>query len=429
MTDKQNPRPLSLEILAVTLILMLISFPRIINTPFHIDESSWIGNSYFFEDWFRFDPQTPLWQINDQTLGDPNMTKFIIAVGRIITGFSRDELNKPYDYTVDFTQNSDRGHIPNPNLLYASRIPMAALTVMVGILLFIQFYRWESWAMAYGWIFLLVQNTLLLQVMSRAMNEAPVLLFTLISSLCSYLGFVELVKNNTQGETKASFSFLLAGVSLGLAFSTKISAILILFPTITILGIQIFSRGSFSFKHRMRLFLKLFLLYFLAALLIVILLHPFLYRNPVAGIFQMLTFRASKLADQSAKYTDFSQLPLLQRWWEILRRLFTTYTAFDFPYEFLLNIPIAMIGFLNLGKQIAIDHRQSRLPSVVVMLILLLSLLVIAGFMSPLDWDRYFIFPVFVMTIIYAKGLEAILLWLHRRLTCVLKKKSPAGEA
>lgn len=429
---KKTQGPSTLEILAITLIMMLISFPRILNTPFHIDESSWIGNSYFFEDWFRFDSTSAPWQINGKTLGDPNMTKYIIAVGRIITGFSRDELNKPYDYTRTFDENSEGGHVPIPNLMVASRIPMAALIVLVGVVLFVLFYQLVSPLMAYGWIFLLVQNTLFLQVMSRAMNEAPVMFFTVVSAVFTYFGFRELAQQTGQDGNKefrtVYLFFLLAGLTLGLAFSTKINALLLFFSSTAWLAVQVFATRSLPRQQRTGLFLKLFLLYFAAALLVVIVLHPFLWRNPVGGIYQMIIYRFSRLSDQSSLYTEFSRLPLLQRWWQLLQRMFTTYTAFDFQACYLLNIPLALFGLIRLGKELVSNVLEKRLPGFLLVLIALFLPLAAAGMMSPLDWDRYFMFPVFIMTLVYAKGIEALFCWLRWLVARIHRKETAKQE-
>ena len=102
-----------LELPLVFLILSMAFFATAATTPIHVDEPSWIAQSYYLEEWLHLDSNKKMREVNDLNLGDPNLTKFLVGIGRNISGITIDQLNQQYDYSISFNENKNNGNVPS----------------------------------------------------------------------------------------------------------------------------------------------------------------------------------------------------------------------------------------------------------------------------------------------------------------------------
>jgi hypothetical protein len=142
-----------------------------------------------------------------------------------------------------------------------------------------------------------------------------------------------------------------------------------------------------------------------------ILINPFLYQDPLARIGKMLVYRSYEMNWQWEMFKEFrvpdggARLPFM------LQRVFERYAAFQFPFAFWLNILIYILG---LAAMIWFAYRwfawQEGSPAGPVLLVVgaWLALPMLA---TRIDWDRYYMFPVLLSTIVMAIGFQKVVSW------------------
>jgi len=98
------------------------------NIPFHPDESSLLFQSRDLEK-ITSDPLSMVWSADrigeiDQTyrLLNPPFPKYIIGLGRVIAGYSSDDVDNDWDWSATWDENVASSALPEPKLLLGSRI-------------------------------------------------------------------------------------------------------------------------------------------------------------------------------------------------------------------------------------------------------------------------------------------------------------------
>ena len=77
-----------LELILVTGILAFVYLTNIDKVEFHPDESQWIGTSYIFENYVRFEFKSEAWDTYYATTTQPPMANYIMGAGRFIGGYT-----------------------------------------------------------------------------------------------------------------------------------------------------------------------------------------------------------------------------------------------------------------------------------------------------------------------------------------------------
>ena len=395
-----NRKIFPFEIAFIFFALSLLFFTRMPNVPLEEDEIYYIAASPQLEEWVNLETDAESWQINYWTLSAPALPKYIIAIGRLLGGYQRDELLILYDNTISYQQNVLAGNVPSDKLLMASRAPMVILAVLTGLLIYILLLKGIGRFAAIIWLALFASNPSLDRILLPAMSEPPMLFFSVLAFILIFMGLKRLHYFLEQGADNAKMariylSFFVAGLSLGLAAASKINAFMLLIPFGILLIYSIFVPYSpVQVKLKIAYLIRIFGICSLSALIIFIILNPSLYLNPIRGLGWMFQFRINAMEWQIPRNPQFISIPIIQRWIKILQDLVTTNASIRGSLGLYINSGLALFGLTLLIHSVVTSIKRrlplELLPSIMVYF----SIMIIAAFMSPLDWLRYFLFPI-----------------------------------
>ena len=108
----------------------------------------------------------------------------------------------------------------------------------------------------------------------------------------------------------------------------------------------------------------------------------------------MFQFRINAMEWQIPRNPQFISIPIIQRWIKILQDLITTNAPIRGSLGLYINSGLALFG-LNLLIHSVVTSIKHRLPlELLPSIMVYFSIMIIAAFMSPLDWLRYFLFPI-----------------------------------
>jgi hypothetical protein len=431
--------------------------------PFHPDESSQISMSGDFaalflqHDWAELawrpdQPPTPQVQLR---LLDAPMMRYFIGLSGWLHGFSTADLNTDWVWWLTWGENEAAGHLPRPELLWASRVPAAVLSALAVVLMFWIVFEVRGPGVGLAAALLLGLNPLVLLHGCRAMAEGALLFF----SLLAVWGVVWLAQ--TAGETRRTalkLGLIALGVGglVGLAASSKQSALGLLPSAAVAVALPIVRPSApRPLRRSLLLLLIAWLGLGLGCGLAFWALNPVLYRDPVGGLQAMIAARADMLHQQTVAQTSGAPQTLtsdpLSRLraavsqvyfrppavWDVpfyLDRLSPQAQAyFAQPVQRLTAWPIWGVVMAGLGAAGAVASArrlwQDRLGRATraeqTWWWWMIGVLGMVLLTTPFDWQRYFISLVPPACLGAALGLE----WLGRSAGNLIRKKiSPASR-
>jgi hypothetical protein len=332
---------------------------------------------------------------------------YIVAISQRLGGVQADNLPEYWDWSLSADENVARGAMPSGRVLWLSRLPMALISSlsMLGMILLLSI----SHSRLAAYLFTLISfNDYLLLHLRRAMSEAPLLLFTVIILYASYKLLVAVHQKSLKS---IIFWSALVGIFSGIAGESKLTGLAC--AAIPILGsLLLISRSrDASIELKRRILLAVTLAVALTSLIVFFLSYPFFYENTVHRILTTFYVRSQVVASQINTYADQTIQPnerlsiLFQRIFEY-PLAFGTNTAIAVILHW-LNFLIAAFGLSYSLKQIAMKEGKQTIH-----ISLILGALVCAAPMlfTPLDWDRYYLYPIFFNCVFFAIGLGQLLL-------------------
>lgn len=369
--------------------------------PFHPDESTYLYNSTDI-DLFWKNPSALFWsptKADDirQTYRelDAPLTRNLIALGRWAA--RQPAVPVDWDWSATWHENAATGALPSYKQLAAGRYAVAVLfPFSIGFLFLTgrkiggEFTAWIS-------VLLLAGNALALLHTRRAMAEGS-LLFTTTLMLWSLVQF-----------EKRPW---LCGISAGLAFSAKQS--LIAFMPSGLLAV-LWNASQSSNRTIARLLSGVF--YYLALfIMIIVLLHPFLWGNPMGAITASIQARRelvkAQVSDRPQQALDspekrlagmiaslyfsppvFSETANYQNETKASEQVYLanpiTHLLRSIPGGSILLI-LNLFGFVSavLTSIRAKEHYRQRIS---LLLFANLAQMMVLFFLIPLPWQRYYL--------------------------------------
>ncbi len=419
-----------LETLLIGAILLIIFCTQLATVPFFPDESHWIGSSGVFEVFFTGQLGSPLWQESYWTLTQPPLTRYLIGVGRRLGGYTAAELNATWEFSLSDEENLARHALPEPGLLWWSRLPMAVIAAGCGLLLFELMRAARNRVAAYTLLVLYAANSYLAYILRRAMAEAPLLLFTLLAGWASAKAIQSwqravAIPSATSAPAVRRFPgverwWLLAGLFSGLAAAVKLNGAL---AGMAAGGLAMLAplryRGTVVRRARLDVLERSLLWVLLATGVVFMMVNPYLYPDPLGRTARMLKMRTQEMQQQWVQYPETHSQEGAARLAQVAERVFQDYATWRFPGAPLVNGALCLLG---LGYLLWTTYRWWRggeqfYPSIVSAAMALS--LVAPMLLSPLDWDRYYLFPVifslWCMALGGAQGVEIATRILVRR--------------
>jgi 4-amino-4-deoxy-L-arabinose transferase-like glycosyltransferase len=198
--------------------------------PFHADEATQIAMSRdtftqfvdgdIAQVMYQQDPARP--DLQELRLINGSINKYMIGLSALLAGFSAGDINEQWDWGADWDYNVSTGHAPSSELLLASRWPSALLTAGSVVVLYFLARRLGGRGVAYLATVYYALNPAILLNGRRAMMEGSLLFFGLLVVL---LALVYL--------RRRSWRWAVAlGVAAGLAIAAKHTNIFVVAPVL-----------------------------------------------------------------------------------------------------------------------------------------------------------------------------------------------------
>ena len=395
----------------LTLWLLFSYFKGLGTVEFHIDESHWIATSDQFEAFLRFNPQAGIWDESHTTLTNPPVPRYMIAIGRLAGGFTETELNKMWDYDRNKNYNIKIGAMPSQILLWWSRLPMAGLAVLAVLVAAGLLHRIGGPLAGITWMALVLSNPYLNLQLRRAMAESSLIFFSIFAVAACAQGIRTL---NTQ-PTRSRLILIASGVFVGLAAGAKINAFAILGGIVVAITL-LYWRSARTNKNFVTGAVLANMIVVTIAILTFWISYPYLWANPVDRTIRMVENRVSEMTYQSGLRDDDVFRDSGQKLAVMPQRIWQDYSSIRFEGSLWLNLGLTLLGAVVLGGN-ALRWYKGDTNGAKSMVVLLSGISASAPVVATmLDWDRYYIYPVFFSGMFIAAGVA----WLINKVWQVL---------
>lgn len=421
-------RARAVEWIAVAAVLAFSFFSGLERVPFHGDESLWIACSLYFEaavdqdfvppEWFRESARGAAgetwtsrltWSHPYFSLDQPPVARYLIAIGRRLHGYTAADLNRPWRFDLGPDENARLGNMPSPGLLRAARRSTIALSVGSGLVLYGLVRHVAGRVAGFLFVFLYSASGYHLVHLRRAMGEPALLFFT---CLAMWAGTRALrARDSTPpvapgGAPRRSplraLAWLAAmGVAAGLAGGSKLNGLAVAGAgAVLACGLAFGGRGFGPGWRRLAFAAGGSLLVLGSCAATFVAVNPSLYRRPVSHVTSMFELRARELAGNQQN-PRWGLTTAHRRVLVVAGRTLKTYTVTRVAT---LNALLAGLGLLFLARAAWRWVRDGSGPAAAGVLLPVGLFTAGPALMTPVSWDRYFLYPVVFLTILIAVG-------------------------
>jgi len=414
--------PAFIRKLLVFILLAVIFLSSISEVSFAEDESHWIHTSSYLEILLTEKVTSPFWGEHYWTLTQPPMARYLIGIGRLVGGYNRNELNTPWQFDHDPAWNVEHGNLPSPDLLWWSRLPMAILGALSGWILWRLIRKAAGQLAGEVFLFVFILNPYYQTHLRRAMSESPLLFYTVLATAVSIKALAATraafqKKGTTLRDLRPACGwFMLAGGCCGLAGASKINGLLSAAGlALLIITAGVLLQGPAAPTLRRTFVIRSAVLAVFSALLVFIALNPYLYPNLLVNMARMAKFRVQEMAIQVAGFPDSVLHDPAERIQVMSRRIFENYAWPNFHGARWVNLGLTILGLGGLLWK-PVHSRLDSTASVAASLLFIPAPVALAALATPLDWDRYYLFPVVMATCLSSSGFSMAASWVYRKL-------------
>jgi 4-amino-4-deoxy-L-arabinose transferase-like glycosyltransferase len=402
------------ESLVVVLLLLVVSVTSMGSIPFNPDEADWIATSDYFERFIQADFSQNTWYEMYWTLTHPPLTRYIIGMGRLAGGYHPEGLNHPWVYAWDEQTNIAAGNLPDEDLLWWSRLPMALLAGLAGWLWYRLLRREVGRLAAYAWVGVYVFSPYLHGSLWRALSETPLFLGVTLVVLATRR-LVQYWKQPEQPAGRRLVGALLAGAACGLTATAKINGFsLAAGPTLVCL-LAVLSASGLSRRERFSQAIRGIGGVSLTALLVFILINPYLYPDPLTRTGRMLKFRLEEMATQQQNFPEARLSGVSQRLQVEPQRILGELMLPSFNGAAWLNGALVLAGLVVVVW--IVWHWQKTERGAAALAFLAVGVFAVGpALLTPLDWERYYLLPVLFATFLQVTGLAWLVGLIRRQL-------------
>jgi len=399
---------------------------------FHPDESQWIATSSALEDFAggRFDSAT--WGESYWTQTQPPLVRYVIGLGRRMGGYRPDELNRAWNWTLPAKMNEHRGAVPMARLLWWSRLVMVVLAIATCGIGFHLLRKSLGRIAAYAWVVLWLISPFFHVALRRAMGEAPLLAcVALVLLLCARV--LSLTARKPERTSRSRYLWLAGvGVAAGLAGEAKLNGLSTLLAGVaTAVWVGLVATTS-SWRRRLAGAFGGAAIVMFCATVTFVGLNPYLWPSPWNRTVGMVEFRLQEIDNQKRAFPDSPIHDFKQRIEILPDRILNRNAALALDtivpnsWPALRGLPglavnglFAALGLLCLLRR-AWRHVLGRAHEPVAVAIVIVGFSAAAPpLWTPLDWDRYYLLPVFSTTLLIAVGID----WAARTVAAKLSRR------
>jgi hypothetical protein len=151
---------------------------------------------------------------------------------------------------------------------------------------------------------------------------------------------------------------------------------------------------------------------------IFVLANPSLYSNPIGRTVLLVKFRNYEIPSQQGLFPADVIANFNTRLQIVPERIFQDYMAFHFRGAVLINVFLYVLGisYLLFGGYQWLANKGGKPANIAILVVS--SLTAIPTLFTPLDWDRYYIFPIIFVTVFISLGTGGLVnvgfKWLRR---------------
>ena len=424
-------------------LLVIYILSGVALVPFHGDEATQIYmsrdyNYQFIEHdlskiYYSDTPASPTEQ--QLRLLNGTVNKYLIGLAWHLRGFTSVDINEQWDWGADWNYNQQYGHAPSEALLQVARLPSAILLAVSAIIIFVIGWQMGGLPVAYIASLYFALNPALLLNGRRAMMEGSFICFSLLTVLAG----IWLLQRPSWRST------LMLGVAAGLALASKHTAIFTVAAVYGACGIYIFTRTIRTWRVvPVHIYLRFWIALLICSATFV-LLNPAWWGNPVGRVGTVLELRQDLLAGQTATFGGYANfgdqiagffrqafitLPQhfeIKGWETAIGDQIAQYEASVWRG---VSIGGSILGatllciMIGAGVWSLVRGRKTRLVARWLVGIWALVMTVTTLFLTPIEWQRYYL-PVYpAIGLIGARGV----VWIGQRLTWILRQRTQ-GQA
>ena len=405
---------IGLESVIVIGLLAAMYCTEINLVKFHGDESHWIGTSDVFEAFFTADFDSPVWKESYWTLTQPPIARYVIGLGRKMGGYGATDINPTWEWRDDEITNIRNGKLPSNDLLWWSRLPMAILAVFSLFVGFVLARRLAGTMAAYAWLVLVMLNPYFLLHLRRAMGEAS-LLASIILVICACYMSARSAGVSHRKWYWTTFLWLgVVGVGAGVAGSAKLNGL-----AAGIAGLALVVAMALRLRrpaaHKC-------LFAGCGALIVVVFtsctfvgLNPYLWSDVDRRIGNLFRHRVKEMKVQVAGSPQARFDSTRERVARVRYKVFQKCAALSDEGMLIPNILLTVTGMCVVIAR-ARRWLLNRDPEPGPMVVLLVGIITAGpSFLTPLDWERYYLLPIFFSTLFIAVAIA----W-YVKLICLL---------
>ena len=396
------------ERLAVLLAITAAMFAGLSAVRFHPDESHWIGLSAPFEAFFTGRVLDPIWQTREDRYITAPMTFYVVGAARRLGGWTPDALNAPYDFNRSHSQNLAEGRVPVPGLLEWSRRGVTATAVIGLYVSFVVFARAAGRPAAYVWLVLVLASPYFREALRRAMNEGVLLAALALVIWAAFRLLAELDRPRAEWRQWRLAGWLVfAGGAAGLAAQTKLNGAIAGFGVLAVM-VMAAERYQLSARRRARYLVLGAVILAGSETAVFFASNPTLWPYPPREIVRVVRERRQLMTAQTMRAGDAVLRTVSDRARVIPARVFHDYALVRNPWAGAL---LAFAGsVITLGQVRRWLSRQNDNHAIVALAVVG-AVVSAPAFLTPLDWSRYYLLPVYFL------GFPTVMAadWLARR--------------
>jgi hypothetical protein len=404
------------EFLGIAVFVSLVYLPCIEQVPFHGDESIWISRSHALEDYVSRLRRSGGGGFHPIAAAAP-VSKYIIGIGRRLGGFGPSEVGQPWRWDLTYEENVRAGSMPSADLLWWSRLPMAVLGVISILLLSSLVFGAGGRLAGYLTAILCVINPFLSMTLRRAMTESPLLVWTMLSAGAGYLAARSWRRASARNGIDARrhrWAFLLwiavLGACAGMAGGSKLNGFAAALAGVGVCATTaVLGSGGLPPVRAVALRLAGAAVCVICTFVVFVGVNPPLQRDPVRRTMKMLEGRTQLMRSQYQRLPQ-SQISGFRTRAEVVpQRVLGDYAAIRTWGAVSINGSLFIIG---LGYLVYVSWRRRWLAAAGaesgLVLLWFAAAMSVPASLTPLDWDRYYLLPIFFTTAFIAVGLALL---------------------
>ncbi|EFO80777.1 hypothetical protein OSCT_1301 [Oscillochloris trichoides DG-6] len=370
-----------------------------------------------FEEFFSGKFDSPYFADSYVTRTQPPLARYVIGVGRRLGGHAWSDINTPWNWSLDLRRNEQNGAIPSDSVLWWSRLPMVVLAVGSWTILFGLIRKAAGPLAGYIWMLFGIASPYFHLHLSRAMADSVLLFCCVLVILSSYFTLMHLRQPQATPRWQRHLWLLIisVGVCVGATGAAKLNG-LALGMVGVLVGAGVVSRYPGTLRHRGLMAVTSVLVVGVCSLLTFVALNPYLWPNPIMHTWNMLDQRAFEMTDQQQVFPEQQIDSLGKRIGVVSMRIFSLHAPLLPEQGLLLNLALFILGLYAIIKRIRTDAFQQSGGLALLAIMVTGFFISFPSLLTPLDWDRYFLFPIFFVTMTIAIGLATLIEQAYARL-------------